>query len=61
MKKQSPTQLPALRRLNAAAMLCCALGAPATLLPAVALAAAKAAPQGADDAAALNFVGADIE
>lgn len=61
MKKQSPTQLPALRRLNAAAMLCCALAAPAMLLPAVALAAAKAAPQGADDAAALNFVGADIE
>jgi len=61
MKKQSPTQLPALRRLNAAAMLCCALAAPSMLLPAVALAAAKAAPQGADDAAALNFVGADIE
>ncbi len=61
MKKQSPTQLPALRRLNAAAMLCCALVAPAAtaLLPGVAHAAAKAAP--ADDAAALNFVGADIE
>jgi general secretion pathway protein D len=57
MKKQSVSNsnLPALRRLSAGAMLCCALVAPATglLWPAVALAAA--------DDAALNFVGADIE
>jgi general secretion pathway protein D len=58
MKKQSVSNsnLPALRRLSAGAMLCCALGAvPATglLWPAMALAAA--------DDAALNFVGADIE
>lgn len=63
MKKQSPTQLPALRRLNAAAMLCCALVAPAAtaLLPGVAHAAKAATGSGNDDAAALNFVGADIE
>jgi general secretion pathway protein D len=58
MKKQSVSKsnLPALRRLSAGAMLCCAMGAvPATalLLPVPALAAA--------DDAALNFVGADIE
>ena len=57
MKKQSVSNsnLPALRRLSAGAMLCCALAAPATglLWPAVALAAS--------DDAALNFVGADIE
>jgi general secretion pathway protein D len=62
MKKQSvnKSNLPALRRLSAGAMLCCAMGAvPATaplfaaLLPVPALAAA--------DDAALNFVGADIE
>lgn len=58
MKKQSvnKTNLPALRRLSAGAMLCCAMGVvPATafLLPVPALAAA--------DDAALNFVGADIE
>ncbi|MET0323169.1 MAG: type II secretion system secretin GspD [Duganella sp.] len=71
MKKQSvsPTQLPALRRpaTATAAMLCCALAASAppamtvaalALLPGMALAAPAAA---ADDAAALNFVGADIE
>jgi len=58
MKKQSvtPSRLPALRRLSAGAMLCCALGAPpaaAFLLPLQA--------QAANDDAALNFVGADIE
>ena len=58
MKKQSVSKsnLPALRRLSAGAMLCCALGAVPTtglLWPALAHAAA--------DDAALNFVGADIE
>jgi general secretion pathway protein D len=53
MKKQSVSKsnLPALRRLSAGAMLCCALGT--ALPPATAYAAA--------DDAALNFVGADIE
>ncbi|WP_373990014.1 type II secretion system secretin GspD [Duganella sp. BuS-21] len=59
MKNQfvSPSRLPALRRLSAGAMLCCAVSAAAPtaalLLPALAHAAA--------DDAALNFVGADIE
>jgi general secretion pathway protein D len=47
----SPTPFPALRRLSAAALLCCAL-APAAPVP------AWAQP---NDEAALNFVGADIE
>jgi general secretion pathway protein D len=50
MKTASKFQLPALRRLSAAALLCC------MLCPAVT--PAWAAPQ---DEAALNFVGADIE
>jgi general secretion pathway protein D len=57
MKKQfvSKPNLPALRRLSAGAMLCCAFAATPTaaLLPVVAHAAAEEA--------ALNFVGADIE
>src|SRR5450830_1654848 len=59
MKKQSvsKSRLPAMRRLSAGAMLCCAISAAPTaamlLLPLQALAAA--------DDAALNFVGADIE
>ncbi|TFW13578.1 type II secretion system secretin GspD [Duganella callida] len=58
MKKQfvSKPTLPALRRMSAGAMLCCAITAAPTaalLLPVVAQAAA--------DDAALNFVGADIE
>jgi general secretion pathway protein D len=58
MKNQfvSKPNLPALRRLSAGAMLCCAMSAAPTaalLLPLVAHAAA--------DDAALNFVGADIE
>ena len=58
MKNQSvsKTNLPALRRLSAGAMLCCVVSAVPTaalLLPALAHAAA--------DDAALNFVGADIE
>jgi general secretion pathway protein D len=58
MKNQSvsKTNLPALRRLSAGAMLCCAISAAPTaalLMPALAHAAA--------DDAALNFVGADIE
>ncbi|WP_432381054.1 type II secretion system secretin GspD [Duganella sp. P38] len=58
MKNQSVSKstLPALRRLSAGAMLCCAISAAPTaalLLPALAHAAA--------DDAALNFVGADIE
>jgi general secretion pathway protein D len=57
MKKPSVSKsLPALRRLSAGAMLCCAISAAPTaalLLPALAHAAA--------DDAALNFVGADIE
>jgi general secretion pathway protein D len=74
MKKLSvsPTQLPALRRpaTAAAAMLCCTLAASApaamtvaalALLPGMAQAARPAAAAGSDDAAALNFVGADIE
>jgi general secretion pathway protein D len=58
MKNQfvSKPTLPALRRLSAGAMLCCAVSAMPTaalLMPALAHAAA--------DDAALNFVGADIE
>lgn len=58
MKNQSvsKTTLPALRRLSAGAMLCCAMSVAPTaalLMPALAHAAA--------DDAALNFVGADIE
>nr|WP_315255361.1 type II secretion system secretin GspD [uncultured Duganella sp.] len=58
MKNQSvsKTTLPALRRLSAGAMLCCAISVAPTaalLMPALAHAAA--------DDAALNFVGADIE
>ncbi len=48
----SPTSFPALRRLSAAALLCCALA------PAAAPVTAWAQP---NDEAALNFVGADIE
>lgn len=48
----SPTSSPALRRLSAAALLCCALA------PAAAPVTAWAQP---NDEAALNFVGADIE
>ena len=56
----SQSQLPALRRLSAGAMLCCAMAAaPLALLPQAAQAAAKGAA--ASDDAALNFVGADIE
>jgi len=57
MKKQfaSKTNPPALKRFSAAALLCCMLSS--------AIAPAWAAPQpaGESDAAALNFVGADIE
>ncbi|MTW09800.1 type II secretion system protein GspD [Pseudoduganella eburnea] len=54
MKKHtaSPSSFPALRRLSAAALLCCALA------PAAAPVTAWAQP---NDEAALNFVGADIE
>ena len=48
----SPTPFPALRRLSAAALLCCALAPGATPVT------AWAQP---NDEAALNFVGADIE
>jgi len=48
----SPTPFPALRRLSAAALLCCALA------PAAAPVTVWAQP---NDEAALNFVGADIE
>ncbi len=48
----SPTPFPALRRLSAAALLCCALAPAAAPVP------AWAQP---NDEAALNFVGADIE
>jgi len=48
----SPNTFPALRRLSAAALLCCALA------PAAAPVTAWAQP---NDEAALNFVGADIE
>ncbi|MET0266433.1 MAG: type II secretion system secretin GspD [Duganella sp.] len=64
MKKPSvsPTRLPAMRRQSAAAMLCCALAAPAaTFAPLALLPGAASAAPAADDAAALNFVGADIE
>ena len=58
MKKYpvSPSQLPALRRLSAGAMLCCAMAA----APTAALLAPTVAWAASDDAA-LNFVGADIE
>ena len=58
MKKQSVSKsnLPALRRLSAGAMLCCALGA----MPTAGLLWPVPARAAADDAA-LNFVGADIE
>jgi general secretion pathway protein D len=58
MKKQSVSKsnLPALRRLSAGAMLCCAMSA----VPTAALLLPLAAHAAADDAA-LNFVGADIE
>jgi general secretion pathway protein D len=58
MKKQSVSKsnLPALRRLSAGAMLCCAM----TAAPTAALLLPLTAHAAADDAA-LNFVGADIE
>ncbi|WP_374359396.1 type II secretion system secretin GspD [Pseudoduganella danionis] len=49
------THLPALRRLSAGAMLCCALGTLPTALMLLPLSAQAA------EEAALNFVGADIE
>ncbi|MYM80830.1 type II secretion system secretin GspD [Duganella sp. FT50W] len=52
----SKTTLPALRRLSAGAMLCCAISA----APTAALLMPVPAQAAADDAA-LNFVGADIE
>src|SRR5450830_1364855 len=60
MKKQSVTliHLPALRRVSAGAMLCCAMAA-VPVLGLMRPAAAAAEPTGDD--AALNFVGADIE
>ncbi|MBV8123839.1 MAG: type II secretion system protein GspD, partial [Paucibacter sp.] len=59
MKTQfmSQSKLPALRRLSAGAMLCCA----AAMLQVDATAAAHTPPAAANDDAALNFVGADIE
>ncbi|MBJ7310089.1 type II secretion system secretin GspD [Rugamonas sp. CCM 8940] len=59
MKKQSAntSHLPVLRRLSAAALLCCGAAA-ASAAPAPAPPAPRAA---ASDDAALNFVGADIE
>ncbi|NYE63031.1 general secretion pathway protein D [Duganella sp. 1224] len=59
MKKQSvsKSRLPALRRLSAGAMLCCAISA----APTAALLLAPTLAQAAADDAALNFVGADIE
>ena len=59
MKKQSANtlHLPVLRRLSAAALLCCGAVA-ASAAPAPATSTARAA---ASDEAALNFVGADIE
>ena len=58
MKKPpvSLSNLPALRRLSAGAMLCCAMAAAPT-----AMLLAPAAARAASDDAALNFVGADIE
>ena len=57
----SQSQLPALRRLSAGAMLCCAVAAaPLAMLPAVSAQAANKGSASSDDAA-LNFVGADIE
>lgn len=55
MKNQfaSKTNPPALKRFSAAALLCCMLSS--------AIAPAWSAPQAESDAAALNFVGADIE
>ena len=61
MKKQSVSKsnLPALRRLSAGAMLCCATSVVPVVTPLLAL-LPLAAHAAADDAA-LNFVGADIE
>ncbi|NGZ87560.1 type II secretion system secretin GspD [Duganella aceris] len=61
MKKQSVSKsnLPALRRLSAGAMLCCAAAA-APVAPLLAVLLPATAHAAADDAA-LNFVGADIE
>src|SRR5471032_153246 len=61
MKKQSVSKsnLPALRRLSAGAMLCCATSVVPVVAPLLAL-LPLAAHAAADDAA-LNFVGADIE
>ncbi len=58
MKKPSVSKshLPALRRLSAGAMLCCAISAMPTAAMLLPLSA-----QAAADEAALNFVGADIE
>ncbi len=59
MKKQSvsKSRLPALRRLSAGAMLCCAISA----APTAAMLLVPLQAQAAADDAALNFVGADIE
>ncbi len=59
MKKQSvsKSRLPALRRLSAGAMLCCAISA----VPTAAMLLVPMQAQAAADDAALNFVGADIE
>jgi len=61
MKKQSVSKstLPALRRLSAGAMLCCATSVVPVVTPLLVLLPASA--QAAADDAALNFVGADIE
>ncbi|OEZ56785.1 type II secretion system secretin GspD [Duganella sp. HH105] len=61
MKKQSVSKsnLPALRRLSAGAMLCCATSVAPVVAPLLAM-LPLAAHAAADDAA-LNFVGADIE
>ncbi|MRW86401.1 type II secretion system protein GspD [Pseudoduganella sp. FT26W] len=59
MKNQSmsKSRLPALRRLSAGAMLCCAISA----APTAAMLLLPLQAQAAADDAALNFVGADIE
>jgi general secretion pathway protein D len=59
MKKQSvsKSRLPAMRRLSAGAMLCCAISA----APTAAMLLLPLQAQAAADDAALNFVGADIE
>ncbi|NVD70445.1 type II secretion system secretin GspD [Duganella sp. BJB1802] len=61
MKKQSVSKstLPALRRLSAGAMLCCATSVVPVVTPLLVLLPATA--HAAADDAALNFVGADIE